>query len=206
MNMKLSVFIGGRERAFDSAFTITEMMISVGLFGLVVVGGISLHLLGLRMSTITDSKLKATQSARGALNSTRDEIRCAQSMLVGAGSQNGFVTVSGAGPRAGNALQIYPSSDTNIFIRYYLDPVEQTLRRWTSGSSTSSVVALFVTNAVAFTAEDFAGQTLTSDQNNAVIRMNLEFSQVAYSAMNAGGSNLVDSYRVQTKCTRRAIQ
>src|SRR5438270_3212761 len=150
-------------------FTLTEMMIALALLSLVVMGGIYSHLLGLRMSTIIQSKLQSTAYARSALNNTRDEIRSCQTVAVGTGSRTAFTTFATNAPRAGNAVQIYPTTDTNVFIRYYLDPRDQTLRRITSGSSIGVIVANFVTNQVAFTAEDFTGRTLTNDQVNFVV-------------------------------------
>ena len=189
-----------------TGFTLTEMMIALALLSLVVLGGIYSHLLGLRMSTIIQSKLESTAYARSALNDTRDEIRSCQTVAVGNGSRTAFTTFATNAPRAGNALQIYPTASTNVFIRYYLDPNDQSLRRITSGSSTGVVVASFVTNQIAFTAEDFAGNVLTNDQDNFVIQMNLEFSQFDYAVLDARKISVVDYYRIQTRTTRRAVE
>ena len=47
-----------------NAFTITELMIAIGLFSLVVIGSILSHLVGLRMCAINQTKLKTTHSDR----------------------------------------------------------------------------------------------------------------------------------------------
>jgi len=50
-----------------AAFTLSEMMVAFGIFGLAVVGSLYAHVLGLKMSTFTQSKLRATHNARAAL-------------------------------------------------------------------------------------------------------------------------------------------
>jgi hypothetical protein len=61
------------------------------------------------------------------------------------------------------------------------------------------VVANFVTNLIPFRAENYLGQVLTNNQNNRVIRMNLEFYQWEF-------PEEYDYYGLQTKVTRRAIE
>jgi type II secretory pathway pseudopilin PulG len=189
-----------------AAFTIVELMISLAIFSLVIIGSIYCHLMGLKMSTVTQAKLKATQTARAALNRTRDEIRSASILYVGTGSQNGFTNVEQNGPRQGNALQICPTGNTNNYIRYYLDGSDQTLKRIISGSSNPETIANYITNQIGFAAEDFAGNVLTNDQNSRVIRMTLEFSQWEFDVLAANGGSLYDYYRVQTRTARRALQ
>lgn len=188
-----------------AAFTLVEAMMAAGLFALVILGSLYLHLMGLKMSTVTQAKLKATHTARAALNQPRDEIRSATTLCVGLGDKNGFTNILQNGLRQGNALQIYPTSNTNNYIRYYLDGTDKTLKRLVSGASPQTV-AYYITNQVGFAAEDYAGNVLTNDQNVRVIRMNLEFSQWEFDAVNANGGSFYDYYRIQTRTTRRALQ
>src|SRR6267378_2309615 len=58
-----------------AGFTITEMMIASGIFSIVVVGTILSHVTGLKLCTITQTKLRATHTARAAVNRTREDIR-----------------------------------------------------------------------------------------------------------------------------------
>src|SRR5882672_8055564 len=100
-----------------SAFTLTEVMIAAGLFLLVVVGSILAHVTGLRLCTITQTKLKATHTARAALNRTRDDIRSALRIEVGNGTATNFSILSSNVLRQGNAVQIQPTSNTNVWVR-----------------------------------------------------------------------------------------
>ncbi len=97
--------------------------------------------------------------------------------MSGNGDSDRFTNIVLNGLRQGNALQIYPTTDTNVFIRYYLDPASHCLIRTTSGGGQVEVLAPYLTNRIAFIAEDYAGHTLTNDQNNRVIRMVLDFYQ-----------------------------
>ena len=64
----------------------------------------------------------------------------------------------------------------------------------------------YVTNDIAFRAEDFRGQVLTNNQNNRVIRMILEFYQWEFPVATVGTNGLYDYYRLQTRITRRTIE
>jgi hypothetical protein len=68
------------------------------------------------------------------------------------------------------------------------------------------VVARFVTNQVGFAAEDYAGNVLNTDQNNRVVRMNLQFYQWEFPVARAGAGAYYDYYQLQTRMTRRTIE
>lgn len=188
-----------------AAFTITEMMIAAGLFSLVVVGTILSHVTGLKLCTITQTKLKATHTARAAINRTREDIRSSTLVEVGNYIGTNFIYISSSNQRVGNALQIHPTSNTNNWIRYYVDLSDHTLKRVANNPASFETVASYVTNKFPFVAEDYAGRILTTDQNNRVIRMTLEIYQFEFASLNRGGSNSFDYYRVQTRVARRAL-
>jgi hypothetical protein len=189
-----------------SAFTLAEIMTAMGLFSLVVIGVVYSQLFGMRMFNITSTRLGASDNARKVLNPVRDDIRSGKILYVGNGGSAGFTNIAQNGPRQGNALQIYPTTDTNVFIRYYLDTASQSLQRTASGTGQAQVLALYLTNQIAFVAEDFAGNTLTNDQNNRVIRMVLDFYQWEFPVAQVGGGAFYDSYHLQTRITRRTIE
>jgi len=188
-----------------AGFTITEMMVAGGLFSLVVVGTILSHVTGLKLCTITQTKLKATHTARAAVNRTREDIRSSTLVEVGNYIGTNFNYISSSNQRVGNAIQIQPTSNTNNWIRYYVDLSDQTLKRVANNPASFETVASYVTNKFPFAAEDYAGRILTTDQNNRVIRMTLEFYQWEFASLNRGGSNSFDYYRVQTRVARRSL-
>jgi hypothetical protein len=189
-----------------SAFTLAEIMTAMGLFSLVVIGVVYSQLFGMRLFNITSTRVAASDNARKVLNRVRDDIRSGKLLYVGNGSSAGFTNIALNGLRQGNALQICPTTDTNVFIRYYLDAATQTLRRTTSGTGQVQVLAPYLTNQTVFIAEDFGGHTLTNDQNNRVIKMVLDFYQWEFPAAQVGVGAFYDSYHLQTRITRRTIE
>jgi hypothetical protein len=189
-----------------SAFTLAEIMTAMGLFSLVVIGVVYAQLFGMRMFNITSTRLSAGDSGRKVLNRVRDDVRSGKVLYVGNGDSTHFTNITLNNLRQGNALQIHPTTDTNVFIRYYLDTTGQRLMRVASGSDQVQLVAPYLTNRIAFIAEDYAGHTLTNDQNNRVIRMELDFYQWEFPVARVGVGAYYDYYHLQTRMTRRTIE
>ena len=188
------------------AFTLPEIMSVMALFSLLLLALISSQIMGIKMYRISESKLTATAGGRRALDQVRDEIRSGKVLLVGNGSSSTFTPSADNQPNIGNAVQIYATTNTNTFVRYYLDANDDRLKRVKSGSTNVQVIANYVTNDIAFRAEDFRGQVLTNNQNNRVIRMVLEFYQWEFPVATVGTNGLYDYYRLQTRITRRTIE
>lgn len=174
---------------------------TIALLGLVAV--ISSHIVGLRMYNISATKLGASAGARAALNAVRNDIKSAKLLYVGNGSEFSFNRIKPGQQQIGNAIQIYPTVATNNWIRYYLDTGGQNLYRVVS-SGDVNIVASYVTNRLVFQAETHSGTVLTNDTNHRVVRMLLEFYQWEFPVAKVGGH--YDSYRLQTRVTRRAIE
>jgi hypothetical protein len=189
-----------------SGFTLAEIMTATGLFSLVVIGLVYSQLFGMRTFNITSTRVSASDNARKVLNRVRDDVRSGKLLYVGSGSSTGFTHIALNSPHQGNALQIHPTKDTNVFIRYYLDTATQTLRRTASGTGRVEVLAPFLTNQIAFIAEDFAGRALTNDQNNRVIKLVLDFYQWEFPVAQVGAGAFYESYHLQTRITRRTIE
>ena len=137
-------------RSGQMAFTLTEFMVAMGVFALIILAVIYSQMFGMRMFIMTQSKLTAANGARAVLNRIRDEIRSGKTMVVGNGDANSFSTILSNAPHQGNALQIYPTTATNTFVRYYLDLSDQKLKRKTSGSNQLEVLASYITNQIVF--------------------------------------------------------
>lgn len=192
-----------RER---DAFTLPEIMVVMAIFSMLVAGLISGQLFGLRMSRITETRLSSTDNSRKVLTRIRAEILSGKTLVVGNGDALSFTAVPNNSQQVGNALQIYPSTDTNYFIRYYVRTNDATFRRMTSTNAISEMLANAVTNRLAFQAEDFQGNISTSSQNNRTIRMVLEFYRWEFPPPKPGQFGAADYYRLQTLITRRLIE
>src|ERR1700722_20095513 len=102
------------------ATTLPEMMISVMVFGLLVMGLISVNLFGLRQNELVNSKLGANDGSRTAFDLMLNEIRGGKSVQIGTGWHTNFVPLTN-GLQQGDTLQIAPSTNTPAFIYYYID-------------------------------------------------------------------------------------
>jgi len=188
------------------AYTLTEVMVASALFSLVILGSVSANIFGLRLYGITKAKLGASDEAREAISRLVNEVRSAKIVRVGVGSLNTFTNIPLGQPQAGNALQIFPTTNTTQFIRYYWDATDSQFKRTTDAGGTSIVVANYVTNQVVFRAEDHLGNLMTSGQNNRVINLKLEFFQIQYPIVEIGPGGLFDYYKLETRITRRSLE
>jgi len=185
-------------------FTLTELMITMALVLIVLAAVLSCHLFGMRLFELTKAKLGASDEARGAISTLISEIRSAKKLRIGSGTLASFAEVIPNQPQVGNAIQIYPTINTNSFIRYFWDSTDQKLKRATNDAAEAYVVAHSISNQIVFTAEDYAGQVLTNNDNNRVIGLSLQFYQLQYPAVSIGPGNHYDYYQLRTKITRRA--
>lgn len=186
------------------AFTLAEVLVAMAIFTLLVGAVVTTQIMGLKLYRISETKLMGTAEGRAALNAARDEIRMGKILAVGNGDAVTFVPIADHQPQIGNALQIHPGTNRNVFVRYFLDADATALKRL--GDGEVRVVANFITNQLVFSAEDFAGNVLTNNQNNRVIRMLLEFYQWEYPIATVGAGGMYDYYRLQTRVTRRTIE
>ena len=189
----------------QNAFTLVETMVTMAIFLFIMTGVLSSYMYGLRMFEITKPKLSASDDAREAISKLVNEIRSAKLVRIGNGTLNSFTAVGVNAAQTGSAIQIYATTDTNSFVRYYWDAGEQKLKRLESGAVTFSVMANAVTNAQVFTSEDMAGNIITNNLNNRVIGLSLQFNQIQYPIMAVGPGNYYDFYQLRTKITRRVL-
>lgn len=188
------------------AFTFPEMMITLSIAMVVMGGALVAHIFGLRLFQISQAKLGANQEARKAINRLMDEIRSGKMVKVGSGSLSNFTEVGVNSSQQGSAIQIYPTTDTNNFIRYFWDSADKRLKRTTNGASAVSIVVNSITNQLVFTAEDFRGNILTNNENNRVIGMMLQFYQIQYPIVYIGPGQYYEYYQIATKITRRTLE
>jgi type II secretory pathway pseudopilin PulG len=201
-----------------SAYTLVEMIVTVGIFLFIFVGVmVSVQLFGLRVYTLEATKLVATAGARDALDDMRDQIREAKSVYVGNCSTEGtaaFTLIGVTNTQQGDALIVYPTTNTTGYIVFYLDTSTGTNKLMeftvTNGAvNYTNQLANYITNSIIFDAEDFHGNiatNYTSLDNREVIHVTLQFSQWEYPIAFIGGTtfNAFDFYQLRTKVFRRA--
>ena len=188
-----------------AGFTLVEMLITVVTVVMIVGAIMSAYIYGMKMLQFTKPKLGASDEARQAISLLTDEIRSSRVVKIGSGSVSSFTEVSPFTAQLGSALQLYPSTNYNQFIRYFWDSTDQKLKRTTNGMTSTYVVANSVSNELVFRAEDHLGNLLSNNFNNRVIAMDLRFYQIQYPITPVGPGNYSDFYQLRCKFTRRTL-
>lgn len=192
--------------ARSGGFTLVEILVTCMIALLIIGALLSSYMYGMRMFEIVKPKLSTSDEARNTISKLVQEIRSAVRVEVGTGGETQFTPAGVSARQEGNAIQIYPDIDRpTVFVRYFRDDTDNTLRRITSSMPESAVMARAITNAITFTAEDFAGRIFTNRTNNRVIGLHLNFSQLPHTTGKVGPGSLYDNYQLRTRITRRAI-
>jgi prepilin-type N-terminal cleavage/methylation domain-containing protein len=197
--MKPSIRLhGGSRRSGELAFTLTEMMVSVAIFVVLVSGVLSTNLFGLRMFQIEQTKLNASDEARRIVGVMMDEIHSCDSFQIGTFTNGVFTSLLLGTPQIGPALVVYPTTNLTNYIMYFINTADRKFWRATSVPGSARTVAQSVTNGPdLFRAQDYLGNVLTNLQNNTVLHLKLEF----YQATRVGLPP--DYYKLETSITRR---
>lgn len=205
--MKMLIFKRAwNERRFGRmGFTLAEILVSMSIFVLIMAMIILTQVYGFRMYSMTRPKLAASDDARKTVGRLTDEIRSAHIVRVGRGDRSSFTEVSPGLKQIGNALQIFPTTNTNVFIRYYWDRNARAVQRITDGSAKMWTIAQSVSNEWVFSAENFRGEPLTNNANSRVIGVRLDFYETLYPRKSVGAGGFYEYYTIQTKVTRRKI-
>ena len=181
----------------SKGFTLPELLISITVFALLVIGIVFANIYGLSMFRITETTLNATDEARKTIGRMANEIRTCNTVWVGNVKNGVFVAQLDGEIQQGTGLLIRPTTNSTQYVIYFVNPSDQTFRRTTSTPGSATVVAESVTNSVVFSAQDHLGQVLTNNQNNRVIHVNLEFYQPKRHLQ------IADYYKLETSVTRR---
>lgn len=190
-------------KRFAPGFSIVEIQIAVAVLILIIGAAASIQFFGVRMFTATRMTLEATDDARNFIGGVRDEIRSCTIVQVGKGDYQTFAEIPDDTPQVGNALQIFPKTNLNIYTIYFHD-TDNTLKRWSTDTRKLATICENVTNRLVFAAQDYTGKVLTNNENNRVIEITLKFLQEnSKNASQKGG--LHNYYQAQTKVTRRKV-
>ncbi len=194
----------GSLRLAARGFTLTQTLIAVSIFLMVVAGSVVSHLYGLKMFDATQSKLDANRTSSLVVDLLTSDIKSAYNLQIGTGSLSTFTRSAESQPQQGNAIQIYSSVNTNVFVRYYWDAATTALKRITNGSSTASNVVSSIASGSIFSLENYAGTVLANNQNGGIVGVSLSFYGLKYAGASAATSGTNSTYQVQAKINRRA--
>ena len=190
----------------NRAYTLVEIMVSMALFSMVVIGVVTSNIFGLKLYEIAKTKLGVNEYSRRALSMMVTDIREAKSTCVGSGTATTFVEPVAGVVRQGNALQINPlRNNTNVFIRYFRDS-DQRIKMVTDTNATPVIVADYVSNNVVFAEEDYRGTVLTNRQASCVVSLNLNFYKIEFPVVIIGQGGFYEYYALRTRITRRSAE
>jgi hypothetical protein len=210
------------------ATTLPEMMISLMVFGLLVMGLISVNLFGLRQDELVNSKLGANDGSRVAFDLMLNEIRGGKYVQIGTGWHTNFIPITN-GLQQGDTIQISPSTNTLAFIYYYIDTNSSDVNYnclVRIGTTNNGVTNIFITNIICsyltnmptqwatnglmFQAFDYTGTNImtvdpaTVSNYNYVIGFLLQFSQFQYPQTKVGSNYFFNYYQIQFQASRRS--
>ena len=209
-----------RRRNVHGVVTLAEMVTAVAVFLYIFTGvWIAIQFFGLHVYTMAATKLVATAEGRQALNQIRSQIRQSKTVYVGTCSNavyTSFQLVTN-GPQQGNALIVYPATNTAYCSVFYLDTSTTTNRLLefdatndgTSRNTTrTNTLAKYLTNQMVFDMEDWQTNIASSEaslDNRLLIEVTMQFSQWEYPIATVGGGvNAYDYYQLRTRVFRRA--
>jgi Tfp pilus assembly protein PilW len=187
------------------AFTFAELMVTMAIGMMSLAAAITGHLIGIRMFQYTSTKLGGNDNARQAIAKLTQDIRSAKLIKIGTGDASSFTACDSQSIQQGNAVQVYPTTATNNYVRYFRGGDDR-LRRVVSGGGETVVLANYITNSIVFTAEDYKGNVATNADNNRVIGLTMQFYQIEYPIVKVGPNQLYDFYQVSTRITRRTLE
>jgi prepilin-type N-terminal cleavage/methylation domain-containing protein len=189
------------------AFTLVELMVSMSIFSMVMLGMISLHFFGQRQDQLVQSKLGASDQSRRALDQLTDDIRSAKIWSIGNGAFSDFTAIPNGTVQQGNAVKLNLTINTNKSIVYYFDTSARKLYRQHSGSPLpartliASGLTNMTANSMSFRAENYRGAAQTDLTHKGVVSILLEFAEYQYPYTQVGPGLLYDYYKMQFKVT-----
>jgi Tfp pilus assembly protein PilW len=188
------------------AFTVAEMLIAIVTTVVVMGGAMATYIYGLKMMQFTQPKLTASDDARKVISLLTEDVRSAFDVKIGNASNNVFAQLPSTAKKEGNALLVYPSTDTNKFAIYYIDSSNKRLKRTTNNAASATLLAASISNQVVFTVEDYKGNVLSnSNPNKYVVGLTLQFYQLRYPAVSVGSNSFYDWYQLQSKVAKRTF-
>lgn len=202
MKIKLAMQPMLRRRGVRAtAMTLVEILVSMAVFSLAIIGLVYTNLFGLMQNQLVNSKLGASDQSRRAFDKFTGEIRTAKIWMVGNGDDGSFTPIDNGDEQQGNALQISSTTDTNSYVRYYFNTNSQELCRVASGITGHTLVAQYLTNSMYFRAEDYLGNIKTDLSYKYVIRVVMEFCQYQYPLTRVGPGYYYDYYKMEFRIT-----
>lgn len=181
------------------AFTLTEMMVTMAVFLLVVTAMVSLQIFGFKLNSFTSNKQVTTAHSLKVLDQIQNQIRGTPNpVFIGNfnTSNNKFTAIANGQQAIGNAVQV--SNTPTSVLTFYLNTNTHIL--YELGSATNALASA-VTNSQPFQAEDcFGNLFIAGSSGHYTVKMTLQYSNWLYSLP----TNVYDAYRLEARATPRS--
>jgi type II secretory pathway pseudopilin PulG len=186
------------------AFTLLEVLVASVTLVIIVGSVIMCNLFGLSMAARQQIWLGASSDAAQAVSQLMSDIRAANSLKVGSYSvAGGFVPTASTGQQSGNALEVFPTTNTVSPVTiYYYDSTSNNLVVTNWGGYTGNfkmVSANPITNDgvhAIFTEVDYTGTPLTNYTPVAAISIYMSFNELQNPQIKIESGSAVDLYQI----------
>jgi type II secretory pathway pseudopilin PulG len=190
-------------RKSRDAFTLVETLIASATLVIVIGSVIGCNLFGLAMAVRQQIWMGASDDACRAISTMMQDIRAANSLEIGNFGASGFVPDNDFTNQTGNALMIFPTTNTVApYTLYYYDTVSNNLIRSNFVSSGSVAdVRLISANPITNDNPIFTEVTCTNTvQTNArpmsTVSVYLSFTKLQDPQVVIENGSLVDLYQI----------
>jgi type II secretory pathway pseudopilin PulG len=203
----------------QSAFTLAEMLVVMGVLVLLCGSVIMCNLFGVSMEVRQQIWLSASDDASQALGKMMTDIRSGASNYVGSGSLRGFTNAPDNNTwQQGNALMIYQANTNGLtngaWVMYYYDPASSNLYRTNytgSNGDYEMVTANMVMTNNMYNSNIFSAYQVVNGiwvpQTNGIgtplILVCLSFTALQNPQVEIGPGNPVDFYQIVTMIASR---
>jgi type II secretory pathway pseudopilin PulG len=184
------------------AFTLVETLIASATLVFVIGSVISCNLFGLAMAVRQQIWMGASDDACRAISTMMQDIRAATSVEVGNFGTSGFVLDNDFTNQTGNALMIFPTTNTVPYTLYYYDSGNSSLVRSNYVSAgnafdVSLISANELTNDTPIFSEVTCSNTvMTNSRPMATISVHLSFTKLQDPQVVIENGSVVDLYQI----------
>jgi hypothetical protein len=187
------------------AFTLVEALITSTTLVIIIGSVIMCNLFGLSMAARQQIWLGASDDSAQAISTLMVNIRSANTLQVGSYASGVFTQTSATNQQSGNALLIYPTTNTTTpWTLFYYDTVSNNLVQTDYfgpglGGDCKMVSANPITNDSThpiFTEVDYTDTALTAYTPVAAIQIYLSFTKLQDPQIDIESGSLVDLYQI----------
>jgi hypothetical protein len=188
------------------AFTLAEALIASGILVILIGSVILCNLWGLSMSVREQIWLSSSDDAGKVLGLLYGDIRSSTSTSIGDFLTGTYVPAA-ASNQFGNALMIYPTTNTSNWVLYYYAS-SALMRTNYTGTGNSNYNVRVSANDITndnplFTAVDYFGNPLTVLSSTPVIKICLSFTKLQNPQVMIAPGSPVDFYQIITTIASR---